>query len=91
MSAGHDQTKKRRLQVRMLNVICRNMSFYMMDSHKGKLLCVSNCLCLCYAYQKSTYQPRAIGDANCIQIIQSHICFRKRLLNYLVDLLYVFT
>ena len=34
MSAGYDQADKRRLQIRVFNIVCRDMTFNMMHAHK---------------------------------------------------------
>ena len=34
MSAGYDQADKRRLQIRVFNIVCRDMTFNMMHTHK---------------------------------------------------------
>ena len=91
VSAGHDQTKERRFQIRMFNIVGRNMSFYMMHSNKRKLFRICNGLRLSYAHKKSTYQARTVSNANCIQIIQGHICLGKCLFDHLIDFLNMFT
>ena len=67
------------------------MSFYMMHSHQWKFLGVGDGFRFCYAYKKGTYQSRSVSYANGIQIVQSHLCICKGLLNNLVDLFNMFT
>ena len=84
MSARYDQAQKRRFQVRMLNIVGGNVSLDVMNAYKGKLLCICNCLGLCYAYKKGTYKSGTVGNTDCIQIIQGDTRLFQCLLDHLV-------
>ena len=86
MSSGYNQTHKRRLQIRMFNIVCRNMAFNMMYAYQRLLCRPGNGLCLCHAYQKRSYQPRSIGDTDSCYILQSHSRICKSLLYHLINL-----
>ena len=46
---------------------------------------------LVFSHKQRTYQSRTIGYTDSIQIIQCHTCICKSLLDYLIDLLNMFT
>ena len=91
MSAGYDQADKRRLQIRVFNIVCRDMTFNMMHTHKWFFRRKGNGFRLSHANKQRTDQPWSVGHADCIDVIQSHLCIFQRLGYYLVDLLNVFS
>ena len=91
MSAGRHKTEKRRFQIRMFNIVCRNMSLDMVHADQRKVPRKCDRLRLRNANQQRADQPRPVGHAHGVDIIQRHIRFFQRLLDNLVDLLYMFS
>ena len=65
------------------------MSFNMMYAHQRQLFCIADGFRLSHAHQQRAHQPRTIGDAYGVQIVQSHICCSQGFLNDLIDALNV--
>ena len=84
MSAGYDQAHKRWFQIRMFNIIGRNMSLDMMDSYQRQFFRIADCLRFCHSHQQCSNQTRAIGDSDSIQILQRNICLCQCLFYYLI-------
>ena len=91
MTAGNDQAQKWRFQIRMLYIVCRNMSFDMMHSYQWKFLGIGNGFCLCYAHKKRSYKSWSVSYTDRVQIIQSNVSFFESLLDDLVYFLDMFT
>ena len=87
MSSGYYQACKRRLQIRMFNIICRNMPFYMVHTYQRQIFSIADRLCLGYSDKQSPHQSRSIGNRDRIQIIQCDVCFFK---SFCDDLIYFF-
>ena len=47
VSTGYDKTQKRRLKLRILNIIGTDMSLDMMDSYQWNISCITDCLGRC--------------------------------------------
>ena len=75
MASGDDFTQERRLQIRMLDIVRRDVAFNMMNADQRFLFCIGDRFCLCHADEKCADKARAIRNANGIDIIQSHIRF----------------
>ena len=89
VSTGYNGTEKWRFQIRMLNIIGGNMSFYMMHTYQGQISCIGNGLGFCHAYKKRAHKPRPVSYTDSINIIQGDICLVQRFLDDLVDPFYM--
>ena len=89
MSAGYHQAHKGRLQIKIFDIIGGNVAFNVVYAHQGQLFRVADSLGLGHSHQKRTYQTRAVGDADSVQIVQGHICCSQGFLNNLIDALNV--
>ena len=74
MSAGYHKTQKWRLQIRIFNVIGRNVSLDMMHPYQRKIFGIGNRFCLCHTDQKSPNKSRTVSDPDGIDIVQCHVC-----------------
>ena len=89
VSTGYNGTEKRRFQIRMLNIVGRNMAFYMMHAYQRQVSCIGNSLGFCHTYKKCTDKPRSIGYTDSINIIQSDVCLVQCFLDDLIDPFYM--
>ena len=62
MTARHYQTQERGFQIRVLNIVCRNMAFYMMHSYQRKIFRKADGLCLRHSHKQRTHKPRPVSD-----------------------------
>ena len=67
MTARYDQTKEGRFQIRMLNIVSRYMSLYMMHANQWEFFRICDCFRLCNPNKKRPNQTRSIGYTNGIQ------------------------
>ena len=89
MSTGSYHAHKWRFQIRMLNIIRRNVSLDMMHTNQRFLLCISNRLCRTHTNQKCTYQSWSIRHCHGIDIVPCHMCFLNCRTNHLIDFLHM--
>ena len=87
VTAGYHQTHKGRFQIRIFDIIGGNVAFDMVYAHQRQLFRIADGFRLGHAHQQRAHQPRAIGDADGVQIVQSHICRSQCFFNDLIDAL----
>ena len=87
MTSGYDKRDKRRLKVRILNVICTDMTMHMVHPDKRDVLCESDRFCCRNADHYSSDKTGAVCNTDQIYVIQRDPCFSERLAYHAV---YVF-
>ena len=86
VTAGHDETHEGRLQVRVLDKICRDMAFDVVHTHQRLVRRPCHGLRRGDADEKRSHQSRAVGDAHSVHITELHARLREGAFHHLADL-----
>ena len=79
MTAGNHQRHIRRFKILIFNVVCTDMSFDVMDTHKGFICRKSKGLGFCQTYQQRPHQTWAISHTDGVNVLQCDACFLQSL------------
>ena len=75
MASGDDFTQERRLQIRVFDIVRRDVAFNMVNADQRFLFRIGDRFCLCHADEKCADKARAVRNTDRIDIIQSDIGF----------------
>ena len=75
MASGDDFTQERRLQIRVFDIVRRDVAFNMVNADQRFLFFLFDRFCLCHADEKCADKTRAVRNTDRIDIIQSDIGF----------------
>ena len=80
MPARNDQTDEWRLQLRIRQIVCRDMPADMVNRHKRQIQRIGGSLRKIHADQHRADEPRRIGDCDGVQIPARQAALHKRLI-----------
>ena len=91
MTSGYDQRQERRLKVRVLQQVGKNMAFHMVHRNQRLIQSPGAGLGRCHTYQQRTYQPWPFRNGNGIDIIPCTIRFSEGFQRHRQHILYMMT
>ncbi len=89
VSARHDQANKRRLKFLILDIISADMSLNVMHADQRFLRGKTDRFCRRDADKERPDKPRSVRHRDRRDLLQGHTRPDKRLLDHLIDLLYM--
>ena len=84
VSARYDKAQKRRLQIRIGDVVRGHMPFDVVDGDERLVCGVAQALHAADAGEQRADKPRPVGDGEGIDILQAHVRCPERLVNHAV-------